>query len=110
MKTNAIVITNGFLEHGDGKTAHGLIRGTDRFNILGVIDHLHAGKDAGEVLDGEFRNIPVFASIKAFAEQSAAAADYCIIGVALVGGKLLEDWKYILLEAMAHKMSIVNGL
>lgn len=110
MKANAIIVTNGDLATGDGKTAHGLIRGSDRFNIIGVIDALHAGKDAGEVLDGEFRNIPVFPSINAFAEHSAARADYCIIGVALFGGKLPEDWKHILLEAIERKMSIVNGL
>jgi uncharacterized NAD-dependent epimerase/dehydratase family protein len=110
MKADAIIVTNGYLDHGDGKTAHGLIRGSDRFNVIGVIDALLAGKDAGEVLDGEFRNIPVFPSIKAFAEHSVTGADYCIIGVALFGGRLPEDLKHILLEAMEHKMSIVNGL
>lgn len=110
MKTNAIIITNGYLDHGDGKTAHGLIRGSDRFNVIGVIDPVHAGKDAGEVLDGEIRNIPVFASIKTFAEHGAAGADYCIVGVALHGGRLPEDWKHIILEAMEHNISIVNGL
>ena len=67
LKSNAIVITAGFLDSNSGKTAHGLIRGTDRFNILAVIDHKHAGKDAGEVLDGKKRNIPVYASIADFA-------------------------------------------
>ena len=110
MKTNAIILTNGYLDHGDGKTAHGLNRGSDRFNIVGVIDKLHAGKDAGEVLDGEFRDIPVFPTIKAFTEQSAARANHCIIGVALHGGRLPEDWKHTVLEAMEHKISIVNGL
>ncbi|MHC4913277.1 MAG: DUF1611 domain-containing protein [Planctomycetota bacterium] len=110
MKGNAIIITNGYLASSDGKTAHGLIRGTRRFNIIGVIDPVHAGKDAGEVLDGVFRKIPVFPSIKAFAEQSITRADFCIIGVALFGGKLPEEWKQILLEAIEEKMSIVNGL
>ena len=110
MKTNAIIITNGYLDHGDGKTAHGLIRGSERFNIVGVIDELHAGQDAGEVLDGKFRNIPVFSTIKAFTEQSAIPADHCIVGVALHGGRLPENWKHILLEAVEHKISIVNGL
>jgi uncharacterized NAD-dependent epimerase/dehydratase family protein len=87
MKTNAIIITNGYLDHGDGKTAHGLIRGSDRFNIIGV-----------------------FASIKAFDEQSAAGADHCIVGVALHGGRLPEDWKHIVLEAMERNISVVNGL
>jgi uncharacterized NAD-dependent epimerase/dehydratase family protein len=110
MKTNAIIITNGYLDHGDGKTAHGLIRGGERFNIIGVIDPVHAGKDAGEVLDGEIRNIPVFSSVKDFAENSDTVADHCIIGVALHGGRLPEYWKGIVMEAIEHGISIVNGL
>ena len=61
-KSNAIIITAGYLDSNNGKTAHGLIRGTDRYNIIGVIDSKYPGKDAGEVLDGKKRNIPVFAS------------------------------------------------
>ena len=52
-KSNAIVITGGYLDSSNAKTAHGLIRGTDRFKIVGFIDHKSAGKDAGEVLDGK---------------------------------------------------------
>ncbi len=34
----AVILTNGRLDTADAKTAHGLIRGTERFKILGVID------------------------------------------------------------------------
>ena len=51
-KRNAVVITGGYLDTNSAKTAHGLIRGTDRFNIVGVIDEKHGGKDAGDILDG----------------------------------------------------------
>ena len=46
---NAIIITGGLLDTNNAKTAHGLIRGTDRFNIVGVVDSIHAVKDAGVV-------------------------------------------------------------
>ena len=56
----AIVLTNGILTHSDAKTAHGLIRGTERFKIVGVVDDENlAGQDAGVVLDGKNRNIPI---------------------------------------------------
>ncbi len=55
MNNNAIIITNGLLSDKSAKTAHGLIRSCDRFRILGVIDATHAGKDAGEVIDGRSR-------------------------------------------------------
>ena len=57
-KKNAIIITAGYLDTNSGKTAHGLIRGTERFSIVGVIDSKSAGKDAGEVLDGKNATYP----------------------------------------------------
>ena len=110
MKVDAIIITNDYLATSDAKTAHGLIRGSERFNIVGVIDPMHAGQDAGEVLDGTFRGIPVVASIKTLAETIHANATHCIIGVALHGGRLPEDWRPMVLEALGNKMTIVNGL
>jgi uncharacterized NAD-dependent epimerase/dehydratase family protein len=63
MKDTALILTNGRFATSDAKTAHGLIRGTDRFSIVSVIDPVSYGKDAGEIVDGRFRNIPVFESI-----------------------------------------------
>ncbi len=57
---SAVILTNGLLDTADAKTAHGLVRGTERFDIKGVIDQNHAGRDAGDILDGICRNIPVF--------------------------------------------------
>ena len=50
---NAIVFTHNLLAENFAKTAHGLLRGTDRYNVVAVIDSLNYGKDAGEVLDGK---------------------------------------------------------
>jgi uncharacterized NAD-dependent epimerase/dehydratase family protein len=109
-KSNAIVITAGYLDSNSGKTAHGLIRGSDRFNIIGVIDHKHPGKDAGEVLDGRKRDIPVYASIEEFAKSSQEPAKYCIIGVATKGGVIPDTLRTILKDALIHGYGLVNGL
>src|SRR5436305_1679436 len=109
VKPTAIVLTNGLLGEVDAKTAHGLIRGTERFEIIGVIDHLFAGKDAGGVLDGVNRNIPVFANVREAVEK-LIKIDNCIIGVATVGGRLPLDFLVIIEEAITYKMSIINGL
>jgi uncharacterized NAD-dependent epimerase/dehydratase family protein len=109
-KSNAIVITAGYLDSNSGKTAHGLIRGSDRFNIIGVIDHKHPGKDAGEVLDGRKRDIPVYASIEEFAKSSQEPAKYCIIGVATKGGVIPDTLRAILKDALIHGYGLVNGL
>lgn len=109
-KSNAVVITAGYLDTEHGKTAHGLIRGTERFNILGVIDDKSAGKDAGEVLDGRKRNIPVYSSLKDFQAKSKEKAKYCIIGVATKGGVLPPEFQTMLREAIESGYGIVNGL
>ena len=105
----AIVLTNGLLTHSDAKTAHGLIRGSERFEVVAVIDQLSAGQDAGEVLDGKHRNIPVYASVT----EALAVLDniqYCIIGIATVGGKLPVDFLPVLETCIQKGISIVNGL
>ena len=47
---NAIVYCDGAFATTYGKTAHGLVRGTDRYRVLSVIDSKQAGRDAGAVL------------------------------------------------------------
>lgn len=109
-KTNAIIITGGYLDTSNAKTAHGLIRGTDRFNIVGIIDHKHPGKDAGEILDKKSRNIPVFATIADALQASKEPVKYCVIGVATKGGVIPETLRTMIKEALELNLSIVNGL
>ena len=105
----ALVLTNGILTHSDAKTAHGLIRGTERFTIVGVVDDAStAGKDAGELLDGKHRQIPIYATL---ADALAAEqASYLIIGIATVGGVLPDSMIAIIQAAIQAGLSIVNGL
>jgi uncharacterized NAD-dependent epimerase/dehydratase family protein len=107
---NAIILTGGLLKTSDAKTAHGLIRGTERFTIIGVVDGPEtAGEDAGILLDGKKRNIPVFGS---FGEAIVRLPkiDFLIIGVATVGGILPTNMLEVVIEAINAGVSIVNGL
>lgn len=110
MKSNAIIITGGFLATGHAKTAHGLIRGTDRFQIIAVIDEKSYGKDAGEVLDGRNRAIPVYSSIDDFKKTTQQQIHYCIVGVATKGGLIPDTLRTLLKEALENGYSVVNGL
>lgn len=103
----AIVLTNGLLSSTNAKTAHGLIRESERFTIVGVVDEAHAGKDAGEVLDGKHRNIPIFANVT---EALVTQPQYCIVGVATVGGIFPSNMIDSIKIAIQNKLSIVNGL
>ncbi len=110
MQRTAIVLTNGDFLTVHGKTAHGLVRSSGRFRILGVVDQLHAGKDAGELLDGVRRGIPIFPSIGGALSALGSRPDFCVVGVATHGGKLVASLRALLKEALAAGMSIVNGL
>ncbi len=109
-KKNAIVLTDGLLMTSDAKTAHGLIRGTERFHIIGLVDgEANAGMDAGVLLDGKRRDIPVFATMEA-AIDALENVDYLIIGVATVGGILPKNMLALIYDAVEKGISVVNGL
>ena len=44
IKGNAVVLTNGKFNSKSAKTAHGLIRGSKRFNVVAVIDSSYTDK------------------------------------------------------------------
>ena len=110
MDGNAIVFTNGKLQDNAAKTTHGLIRGSARYKVVGVIDPVHVGKDAGELLDGVHRNMPIYSTVSDFLNQSGEKADYFIIGIANAGGKLDPTWMPEIETSLQAGMSIVNGM
>lgn len=110
MKENAIILSGGMLDTSNAKTAHGLIRKSSRYNIVGVIDSVSAGKDAGDVLDGVNRNMPVYASVAQFVAQGTQKAAYAVIGIALPGGVLPADMLEDIKAAVKAGISIVSGL
>ena len=61
-KQKALILAPHTFNSEQAKTAFGLIRGTDRFEIVGVIDPEKSGQDAGVIVDGNLRGIPVFVS------------------------------------------------
>ncbi|MEJ7557121.1 MAG: DUF1611 domain-containing protein [Pedobacter sp.] len=103
----AIILTGDLLNTPDAKTAHGLIRESNRFRIVGVVDELQAGNDAGEVLDGKHRDIPVFKTIE---EGLALKPNYCVVGVATTGGIFPPAMIDQVRTAIKHGVSIINGL
>ncbi|WP_108668048.1 DUF1611 domain-containing protein [Euzebya rosea] len=98
----------------DGKTANGLVRHSETYEVLSVIDSQQAGADTGTVLDGIPNGIPVVASLQAALDQAQARTgtrpDAMIIGVAPSSGLLDVASRTVLLAAVAAGLDLVNGL
>lgn len=94
----------------DGKTANGLVRYSETYKILSVIDSEKAGLDSGQVLDGKVNNIPVCRNLDDALAHVGAVPDYFIFGMAPSTGLLSIRERSLILEAINHGMNIVNGL
>jgi uncharacterized NAD-dependent epimerase/dehydratase family protein len=107
---SAIVLANNHYQTPNGKTAHGLVRGSERFDVKAVIDPCCAGPDAGEILDGVNRGIPLVSSMAEALSTAAAPVSWCVVGIATHGGRFEEPIRALILEAIDNGLSIVNGL
>jgi uncharacterized NAD-dependent epimerase/dehydratase family protein len=94
----------------DGKTAAGLVRYSETYAIVGVIDSLLAGKDAGEALGEAKKEIPIFANLGQALKNLAAVPDCYIYGKAPLDAFLSTEERLLILEAMTKGMDIINGL
>jgi uncharacterized NAD-dependent epimerase/dehydratase family protein len=94
----------------DGKTANGLVRHSERYEILSVIDSEKAGLDTGMVLDGKPNAIPICRDLAESLDKAVTVPDYFIFGMAPSSGMLSLHERGLVLEAMSHGMNIVNGL
>ncbi|GAB2540402.1 DUF1611 domain-containing protein [Spirosoma aerophilum] len=109
MNNRAILLTDGLLTTTDAKTAHGLIRGTDRYTIVGVVDAPTAGQDAGTLLDGQPRNIPIFGTVADILAE-VDPISYAIVAVATNGGVLPANMLADIKLCLQNGLSVVNGL
>lgn len=94
----------------DGKTANGLVRHSERYEILSVIDSEKAGLDSGTVLGEAPNAIPIRRDLADALAHVGAVPDYFIFGIAPATGMLSTHERGIVLEAMRCGMNIVNGL
>ena len=106
----AIVYCEGNFAKVDGKTANGLIRHSQVYRIVSVIDSDHNGKDSGLVLDSIINHIPIFANLEAAVAHEAIVPDTLIYGMAPSTGKLSPTDRGVVLNAIAHGMNILSGL
>ena len=106
----AIVYCEGNFGAIDGKTANGLVRHSEKYRILSVIDSENSGCDAGELLDNLANGIPVCRNLTAALALTDHRPDYFIYGMAPASGMLSDHERDLVLSAIDLGMNIVNGL
>lgn len=108
--STAVVYCESQFGKQDGKTANGLVRHSERYDILSVIDSRRAGSDAGDILDGSPNGVPVLASLVESIAHAGCVPDYLICGLAPADGLLSDEQRIVLLDGIARGMHIINGL
>ncbi|MEZ4810470.1 MAG: DUF1611 domain-containing protein [Allomuricauda sp.] len=109
----ALVYCEGAFNTPNGKTAHGLVRFTERYEVVGVLDSNYAHQDAGTVLDGKPKNIPIFSDIDTAVEvlsQNHQEPDHLVIGLAPDGGRLPKSAKETIKKALKMGWNVDSGL
>lgn len=110
---NAIVYCEGAFGTTNGKTAHGLMRRSERYRIVGVVDSRCAGRDAGEFLDGVAIDVPIHENISAACQDSAIRGlkpSHLVVGLAPDGGRLPSEARRHLAEAIQLRLNVDCGL
>lgn len=108
-RATAVVYCEANFGAMDGKTANGLVRHSERYRILSVIDSEKQGLDAGDVLDGRPNGVPVCRDLGDALAQ-VGVPDCFIFGMAPTSGMLSAHERSVVLDAIARGMDIVNGL
>ena len=110
---NALVYCEGAFGTTNGKTAHGLIRRTERYRVVGVIDSRFAGDDAGSVLDGKPRQIPIYEGVERAIDRCrelGTSATHLVVGLAPDGGGLSGAVRADLRAAIGGGLHVDSGL
>ena len=78
MPPTAVVYCEANFGDLDGKTANGLVRSSEKYEILSVIDSKKAGLDSGMVLDDVPNAIPICRDLADSLAQVDVIPDYFI--------------------------------
>lgn len=105
----ALIYAEGEFGKLDGKTANGLVRFSEKYEIMGVIDGSREEKFVHEVLPDVKVSIPIFAST----EEALGGVDKkpraFINGIARDGGAFPFEIKEIFMDAMRYGMDLITG-
>ncbi len=110
---NAVVYCERAFGTPNGKTAHGLIRRTKRYQVLSILDSTCSGQDSGQILEGKPNGIPIYAdlsSAKDAALQNNTPPTHFVIGLAPDGGRFSPEHRKAVIEAVKAGLNVDSGL
>ena len=87
-----------------------MVRHSETYKIVGVLDSSLAGQDAKEVLGEQPHDIPIFADLDDALRHLPNTPDCYIYGKAPLEAYLLPEERLLILAAMEKGMDIINGL
>ena len=99
------ILAQGLFTRQTAKTAIGAMRYAP-YPIIAVVDATQAGTDSAAAV-GVGQGIPVVATV---AEAIALGADTLLIGTAAPGGRIPDDYRPLLAEALRRGLGVWNGL
>jgi uncharacterized NAD-dependent epimerase/dehydratase family protein len=103
-----VILTEGQFGPHSAKTAWGVIRyGADE--VIAVLDSTLAGRNVAEWIPGH--DIQIVASLAdARAIPGRDTPDVLLIGIAPTGGRLPDEWRSVIHEALASGLDVHSGL
>ncbi|HVR88512.1 MAG TPA: DUF1611 domain-containing protein [Candidatus Limnocylindria bacterium] len=99
------ILAEGLFTRQTAKTAIGALRYAP-YPIVAVVDSAHAGRDCADLV-GVGQGVPVVASID---EAIRCGATVLLIGTAAPGGRIPDDYRPRLAEALERGLEVWNGL
>ncbi|MFP3872191.1 MAG: DUF1611 domain-containing protein [Candidatus Aenigmatarchaeota archaeon] len=102
-----VILTDGFLDEGTAKTAHGLLRHSERYEIVGVVDSEFAGETTDDILRRS-KSVKIYPDVPSLLEEEKV--ETLIVGVATVGGYLPENFREHIKTAIRNGIDIIAGL
>ncbi len=106
----AVIYCEGHFGKIDGKTANGLVRQSEIYEIASVIDSTCSENDAGMVLYGNPNGVRMVADLDQALADGNGNPGVFIVGLAPTSGLLSSDERDVILNAIARGLHVVSGL
>ncbi len=107
-KTRAMVYADRLYNCADGKTAHGLVRFSKRFDVVCVVDSTLPHGDAAWFLDQKKKGIPLLNDLEEAFNKTRP--DTFIIGAVSEAGMLPKGYDKAVDWALSKGLDVVSGL